>query len=449
LTPDANRLSAPLDALPAPQIPILSATAEQRNAAQEAITPWPESTQIKAAANVFKSLASVDPKVRSSLNHIAESIPSQGEVPYGGAQKALSSVAAGFGLVGGSVNLYKAYKASDNTTRMLNVTDGVRAMTQSSFDIVKNCGVKAASTVAPGIGVAVNAAGVITNSMGAYRQYQANNELSARINTTLEKIRAVSSEPAEHGLSAPSQNNQTLNAALVNVLTHTGTCLSNKLEAGKVAFKVDFVKAFADGFSTFASGVLLATAVGAMVVCPPLAVVGVACGLAGLLLSVGANAYAAHATYSQHQQSKDDAVLKNAASVALQQQPPLSENEEGELAKANRFFALVHLTRQLQDVDSFTKNTLIAAGVPEDLIDQLRTSPLTLEAVAVNQLAKALYGAEISPTPAPAPAPAPAPGPGPGPGPASGPALSPAPLDNQAVIAPGQVEQAAALGRGS
>jgi hypothetical protein len=316
-----------------------------------------------------------------------------------------SSVASGgLGIVGALAMTYQAYKASDFLAGVAASTDAIRNASQSIFDIVQNfvsVGVKAA----PGVGVAVSAAGVVTATYATAQQYKANNELSARI-ATLQDIQTARTQSNRSRDSAP-----TLNAALDNVLKHTGTCLSGQREAGGRSQAVNAAKLLADVLSVFAAGVLLATAVGAVVVCPPLAMAGIVCGLVGLAVNSGAFLGVVSNSYTNHELGREDNQLKNSAREALERQPPLSQVEQSALAEKNRFYALVHLTQQLQRGGSdaeFVLADLGKAGVSQDVLTQLqdRSSPATLESAAVSLLAKALYGVEMESRPVPALAPA-------------------------------------------
>jgi len=309
----------------------------------------------------------------------------------------LTTAAASLGVISAGAMVYQAAEAlSNDQTRMVfaHGADAVRTATRSSFDIARNF-VKVGATVTPAVGVAVAAAGVVTNAVVASQHHKNLNALASHIASIDALITTRSSANAPAAL-----NGTDLNSALDNVLQTARTCLSDKKNAESRSRLFALARMAADGMAVFAAGVALTAAVGALVVCPPLAIAGVAVGLLGLAVSSVVFASSLKNSYSQFKQDAADAALMNQARDFLDVVDRGDVLTEAQIAesKSNRFFALVQLTRQLNSPqgDRLAAH-LETAGVSKELIADLKNCPrpVQIDSGPVSDLAKVLYGKPI------------------------------------------------------
>lgn len=264
------------------------------------------------------------------------------------------------------------------------VTSGTEAGFTTAWEVTKKAaGAEAAKSLknaVPFVGIAGSVVGMATSAHACKKAYGVRQELNAQ---------RVDLAAARQAIPEALSDRTGMENALANVFKHAGDTLEIRNNANSM-------RAVGSALGVAASGVALAGNVAAVTgvgigAAFGLAVASATLSFMGLAATVGASIYEAV-------KGKGDGDLKTAAAG--------SPEECADMAATNKFAALVVLADQLQslstDLPEFKKaeRLLEAAGLEpthvQAIISLARADgDISIQSPAVNELAKALYGAPV------------------------------------------------------
>ncbi len=284
----------------------------------------------------------------------------------------------------------------------LGATASLQSATEASMNIAYEASSKAASALKnaiPGVGVAGAVIGLATSAHALNKQMTVGADLSRQREGLAKAAEVVGGRQPEG-----------MGGALSNVFKHAQARVEVRATANNIQMAGSGL-AMAGSTFALAGNVATMTGVGAGAGVA-LAVTSMALSLMSLCATIGATVY-------ECRQTKNDAVEKSVSTTeglknhfaGLEKGPEL-DAAKAELAGKNKFYALVHLAEQLQTADPTSKDfsnaqdLLKIAGLSEEhvqaiiiLARQVPADQIDINSSAVNELAKALYGAPVGDVP--------------------------------------------------
>ncbi len=355
-------------------------------------------------------------KFSAQCNNLAEAISSENTDRIADARAALYGIPQGGARedAGARVNAaaWLKYQESgkniNNLTTARMVADATRTTTQGGVQIATNIFSAAGThahfvgTITPGVGAVVSGIGAVTSATACYQQYKVNCEIVGRI-SALNEARETQSR------DAPAPPTGSLDQALGNVATAAGTSLSAALTKGRVQAAASGIAAIGNGIScagNVATLTVVAAPVGALT-----ALVGMGVSALGACLGLGVVAY--QFRQGQAEQALQAAISGTQLHATLESMSGDSpDDRKANLAKENRFYALVHLAEKLQAAEpgsdeftravSFLSKVGLEAAHVQAIITLAKTAdgPMSLHSEAVKALSNAIYMTPLSTVPA-------------------------------------------------
>jgi hypothetical protein len=295
----------------------------------------------------------------------------------------------------------EASKKSNLVGVGLGVSASLQSATETSMNIASEAGKKAKEKLLdaiPGVGIAGAVVGLATSAHALKKQ----NAVRGELNAQREQLAAAAN-------IVQNSRPEGMGGALSNVLKHSQARLEIRTTANHIQMAGSGL-AIAGSSVALAGNVATLTGVGAAAGAA-LAVTSMALSLMSLCASLGATLY-------EYRKTSQDAGEKSA--ITPDQLETRFQDRDGkplegkalalakaELAGANKFYALVLLAEKLQTAEPGSKDfgdaeaLLNLAGLSKQHVSAIivlaraNDGPVSINSGAVNELAKALYGAPV------------------------------------------------------